>query len=637
MGRSAFISLMLAALAAGWASSALAAGDELQFGVPPGGPLDEIAPSARDAIWRDIEAARARLPLAKAGTPPAFQWPLRAARGYADPHFEYIAEYVDHDTATPDHLRDYNCGTRTYDLASGYNHTGTDIGLWPDYWNLMAAQKIEIVAAAPGTILFKADGNFDRNCQFGNGDWNAVYVQHDDGSVAWYGHMKSGTLTHKSVGDRVVAGEFLGNVGSSGNSKGPHLHFEVYDAGNKLIDPFAGQCNNFNSQSWWASQPAYFVTHLNSAMTASAEPVLSTCGDNGQLKDPGSFHAKSAFAPGEAIYFVATARDIQAGQKVNFTVTRPDGSVWLHPSATATAQYPASYWYYTISLESSAQAGTWLFDAELAGTHAQASFDVTPTGTPRPSYTDLWWVAAETGWGINLLHQGDTLFATWFTYDTDHGGLWLVMDDARLQPDGTYAGSIYRTTGVSLAQINGNPAQTGANSVGNGSFRFTSAGQATFKYTVNGTSQQKTLTRYSYDIPPTCAFSSATSAFATNYQDLWWNPSESGWGVNLSHEGDILFATWFTYGSGGRGQWLVASDARRQPTGEFTGRLYRTTGVPLAQISGAPAASAYTDVGALTVTFADGQNGRMDYTVDGVAQSKPISRYVFSAPQTLCR
>ena len=72
--------------------------------------------------------------------------------------------------------------------------------------------------------------------------------------------------------------------------------------------------------------------------------------------------------------------------------------------------------------------------------------------------------------------------------------------------------------------------------------------------------------------PPTCTFTAGSRASVTNYQDLWWNPAESGWGINLAHQGDILFATWFTYRAGGRGQWLVASDVRRQPTGELAVR-----------------------------------------------------------------
>lgn len=604
----------------------------------PAGPQDEITPAQREQIWREIEASRAKLALPKAGAHPLFQWPLRAARGYSDPGFETIVNFVDQDSAFPDKLKDYNCGARTYDQASGYNHRGIDISLWPDSWNVMEARHVEIVAAAPGTIVFKSDGNFDRNCKFNDLMWNAVYVQHDDGSIAWYGHMKNGSLTVKPIGSRVVVGEFLGNVGSSGNSSGPHLHFETYDAAHNLIDPYAGPCNTRNSDTWWAAQPAYNRTQVNRVITASAVPVFGTCGANGQNETPGNLNVASAFAPGGRIYFTALVRDAQAGQSVAYTVRQPNGSVYTTYNVGPLDQsYVAAYFYVAYQVPANVPEGIWSVEATLAGTSARQSFAVNAAGAPPANYTDLWWNPGESGWGLNLVHQGDILFATWFTYDADRGGLWLVMSDARRQSDGSYSGTIYRTTGTPLALINGSPATSGApTAVGTGTLRFASPTQATFSYSVNGVSQQKSITRQVFSTPAACSFTTVSRAHATNYQDLWWNASESGWGINFAHQGEILFATWFTYGAGGRGQWLVASDLRRQPTGEFRGRLYRTTGTPFDQINGAPSVTA-ADVGEMTVTFSDGEHARMDYTVDGTTQSKTITRQVFGTTTPLCR
>jgi len=88
------------------------------------------------------------------------------------------------------------------------------------------------------------------------------------------------------------------------------------------------------------------------------------------------------------------------------------------------------------------------------------------------------------------------------------------------------------------------------------------------------------------------------------------------------------------------GQGTVVGEVRRpkRPLPEFKrGRLYRTVGTPLAQINGAQAQTGAADVGELTLTFTDGQNARLDYIVDGFAQTKSITRYVFGSPQTLCR
>ena len=60
-------------------------------------------------------------------------------------------------------LLDYNCGTKTYDMPTGYNHRGTDISLWPFSWNQFYAEQAEVVAAATGEIVLKQDGNYGDN------------------------------------------------------------------------------------------------------------------------------------------------------------------------------------------------------------------------------------------------------------------------------------------------------------------------------------------------------------------------------------------------------------------------------------------------------------------------------------------
>ncbi|MFQ5584874.1 MAG: M23 family metallopeptidase [Calditrichia bacterium] len=127
-------------------------------------------------------------------------WPVAAAPEFDDYGFYAVVNFVDQEPAYPNHLLDYHCGNRTYDLSSGYNHQGVDIINWPFGWHKMSQNQVMAVAAAPGIIIHKQDGFFDRNCSFGSGYWNAVYIQHDDGAVAWYGHLKKNTLTEKSIG-----------------------------------------------------------------------------------------------------------------------------------------------------------------------------------------------------------------------------------------------------------------------------------------------------------------------------------------------------------------------------------------------------------------------------------------------------
>ena len=122
----------------------------------------------------------------------------------------------------------------------------------------------------------------------------------------------------------------------------------------------------------------------------------------------------------------------------------------------------------------------------------------------------------------------------------------------------------------------------------------------------------------------------------TSYSDLWWNPAESGWGVNINQQGDIIFATWFTYGTGGRNAWYVMSDARRQADGSFKGAIYQTTGVPFAQISGQASAITIDEVGNGTFRFTSNEGGTFSYKIGTVEQIKTISRQQFAATPTVC-
>jgi hypothetical protein len=258
---------------------------------------------------------------------------------------------------------------------------------------------------------------------------------------------------------------------------------------------------------------------------------------------------------------------------------------------------------------------------------------------PSPSYTDLWWNASESGWGINLNHQGDNIFATWFTYSPAGKASWYVMSNLARQGDGSFSGEIFQTAGVPVHQISGAPATRTVTAVGNATLRFSGNTAATFAYTVNGATQTKSIARQLYGRTATaCAPQApgASRAASQNFQDLWWFPGESGWGVNVTHQDDNLFVTWFTYADDGTAQWLVGSNVERKADGRYSGALYRTTGTPLAQIDGQTSSRSVTAVGAITFFFLDGERGVMSYTLDGASGSKSIVRQVFGTSVSVC-
>lgn len=237
------------------------------------------------------------------------------------------------------------------------------------------------------------------------------------------------------------------------------------------------------------------------------------------------------------------------------------------------------------------------------------------------NYTGLWWKPDEAGWGVNFAHQGDLLFATLFTYDTDRRPMWLVMSGGQRSAGGTvFTGPLYRTTGPPFPAEPFTPVGPG-NVTPVGEMRVTFASQlATLEYDVGGVRVTKTVQRQVFGPHAASCISVALSRKAVaNYQDLWWNPAESGWGINLTHQGDVIFATLFTYGTDGKATWMVMSEGRRQADGSFAGDLYRTAGSPFNANPVAPTgAGDVSRAGNMRLTFTDGENAALAYSIDGV-------------------
>ncbi len=292
--------------------------------------------------------------------------------------------------------------------------------------------------------------------------------------------------------------------------------------------------------------------------------------------------------------------------------------------------------------------GNYIFQWQMNSPAGVPFGDLSPATTvqviaPGPAnYEGLWWnspAGSEAGWGLNLAHQGDTIFATWFTYDLTGKAWWLSMT-AALTATGTYTGTLLQQTGPPFNSVPFVPSQVQGTTVGTGTLTFADANTATFAYTVNGITQTKSITREVFGQLPTCTFGILTDlTLAYNYQDLWWAApagSESGWGVNLTHQGDTIFATWFTYDLDRTPLWLSVTAPKTAP-GTYGGTLYRTKGPAFNAVPFKPENVVATSEGTATFTFTDGNTGTFNYTVNGVTQTKAITRQVFVAPGTVCQ
>ena len=121
-----------------------------------------------------------------------------------------VPEYVDAGKKLWDQITS-TFGNRTHPITGqpGTMHNGIDIAS-------SVNANAKIVAAAEGKVVKASDT--------GDGYGKCVIIQHSNGYYTLYGHMSSLTV---SVGDEVKKGQQIGVMGTTGNSTGNHLHFEI--------------------------------------------------------------------------------------------------------------------------------------------------------------------------------------------------------------------------------------------------------------------------------------------------------------------------------------------------------------------------------------------------------------------------
>jgi hypothetical protein len=142
--------------------------------------------------------------------------------------------------------RDYMGGNRTYD-----GHQGTDFGVAG--FDVMELG-VPVLAVADGVVTSVIDGQDDGQTANRRGRLgNNIRIDHGQGRESYYGHLKSGSLAVRP-GQKVHTGQQIAEVGSSGDSNGPHLHFECLED-RRPIDPFAPPDRPVESR--WLRQPQY--------------------------------------------------------------------------------------------------------------------------------------------------------------------------------------------------------------------------------------------------------------------------------------------------------------------------------------------------------------------------------------------
>lgn len=127
----------------------------------------------------------------------------------------------------------------------------------------------------------------------------------------------------------------------------------------------------------------------------------------------------------------------------------------------------------------------------------------------------------------------------------------------------------------------------------------------------------------------TLPLQAAAQAAGVDYTDIWYLPSESGWGVNLVQADNVIFATFFVYGPGNVPTWYTAvvdGDAN----GNFSGNLYATVGSYFGNPWN-PGSFVATLVGTASFAPSSPYQGTLSYSfTGGITVTKQIQRQVLT-------
>lgn len=121
------------------------------------------------------------------------------------------------------------------------------------------------------------------------------------------------------------------------------------------------------------------------------------------------------------------------------------------------------------------------------------------------------------------------------------------------------------------------------------------------------------------------AFAAATN-ISTDYTDMWWFPDESGWGANVTQQGDTLFVTLFVYDAQMNPTWFVAPATTFQGGTKFSGSMYSTSGPWFGGGPFDPSKVVTNKIGSLTFEGVTASTAKLFYAVGGIEVTRIVTR-----------
>jgi murein DD-endopeptidase MepM/ murein hydrolase activator NlpD len=295
-----------------------------------------------------------------------------------------IGNYNDVDTR-PVASSDFRGGRYVYD-----GHDALDIGL--AHFRKMD-EGIDVLAAAGGTVISALDGFDDRHSPSNPNPGevgNQLVVDHGNGIVTLYAHLKKNSL-EVGIGDTVTAGQVIGQVGSSGNSSGPHLHFSVRQNGQTVetyLDPDA----------WWYDPLPYTgdVAGVLDSGIANHWPGQIEIEDG--VENLPVFYASDG--PGQLAVMYNYFYGIPVGANVSLLFRRPNGNVLVNYQWIDQFGSTVGFWNHGVQLPNVPDLGVWNAELRVNGDLISSNSFRVLESVPEPATSTAMILLAVLGMGF---------------------------------------------------------------------------------------------------------------------------------------------------------------------------------------------------------------------------------------------
>lgn len=285
------------------------------------------------------DAPTAAKPLVGLAFTPRFVAPVACAMGTDC----WVMNYLDVGPQDDGKATDPFCGARTYDGNKGTAFALRDVLQMEAGVNVLAARAgtvKRVRAGEPDRVATEDDLKAVREAKKECG--NAVLIDHEEGLQTIYCHLKKESITVKP-GDIVRAGEAIGQIGLSGYTRFPQLHFGILWDG-AIVDPYTGlgsraRCGAVKRSLWDQSTPLTYeeVAFYNGGFL-NVLPKLADI-------DSGKAIMTTLPARSDLMSFWTTLFGVQNGDQIKMTITAPNGKIYSERTVTQETNQTRQLYY----------------------------------------------------------------------------------------------------------------------------------------------------------------------------------------------------------------------------------------------------------------------------------------------------